>query len=250
MSREPPLPEVVFLQRSCSYINDRDENLLYVLHPGHSNQFCSVDQFDQIRQNYGSEGMRRSGNDLYLPVCPNCNECISTRIVVDEFKASRSHSRSLRRNSDIEIKVATKPLESEKAMYRLYSSYIEKRHNTGAMYPPDINTMRRIYELDDSHQDFHLYGYLNGKLVLAAMTDQLYDGLSANYTIYDPDLLNRGLGIFTILTQLNLCKERELPYLYLGYMLKSVPNMSYKQHFYPQEQYKRSGWVRAEKDCH
>ena len=245
MSKASALPEVVFLKRPCSYISHKVENLLYVLKPDEQNDFCTTAQYDLIRDNYGSEGMRRSGSDLYLPVCPNCNECISTRVIVDQFQPSRRHRRAIAANEDIEIEISHEQKPTDKQLFELYSSYLELRHQDGAMYPPDVNTMRHVFELDGSQREFHIYGYINNQLILAAMTDQLSDGLSANYTIYDASLTKRSLGTFAILTQIELCQQYSLPYLYLGYMLRTVPNMAYKQDFQPQEQYHREGWIRT-----
>ena len=54
---------------------------------------------------------------------------------------------------------------------------------------------------------------VNGKsqLVCLAVTDVLLNGLSAVYTFYHPDYKAYGLGVFSILTQINLCKELGFP---------------------------------------
>jgi len=50
-------------------------------------------------------GFRRSGDMLYSPKCPNCNACVSVRIPVALFKASRSQKRVWRKNLDLEVSV-------------------------------------------------------------------------------------------------------------------------------------------------
>lgn len=247
MSKDHAMPEVIFLKRPCSYLEDRDENLLYLMRPPQGDQYCSTDVFDSILNNYGSEGMRRSGDDLYLPVCQDCTQCVSTRVLAQEFQPARKHRRTMRANSDIEIKVSDEPLVSDMELFSLYSKYIKGRHNNGAMYPPEFKTMQRIYDLGDSANDFHIYGFSGKSLMFVAMTDQLEDGLSANYTIFNPDLKSRSLGTLAILTQIDLCQQLDLPYLYLGYRLSKIPNMSYKGNFHPQERFIENQWQRVNK---
>ena len=48
-------------------------------------------------------GFRRSGVTFYQNHCPNCNKCIPIRILVDEFKPSKTQRRAIKKNQDIRI---------------------------------------------------------------------------------------------------------------------------------------------------
>jgi arginine-tRNA-protein transferase len=77
-----------------------------------------------------------------------------------------------------------------------------------------------------------------------AMTliDVLNDGLSLVYAFYDIDQLDRGLGTFMILDQIERARRMGLPYVYLGYWVDGSPKMDYKARFMPQERLTLRGW--------
>ncbi len=83
---------------------------------------------------------------------------------------------------------------------------------------------------------------LEDKLVAVACTDFLPDGLSAVYTWFDPDYSRLSLGTYSILHQIHLATEMRLPYIYLGYWIKSCDKMNYKTHFQPIEGYINNQW--------
>jgi len=72
------------------------------------------------------------------------------------------------------------------------------------------------------------------------------NGLSAVYTFFDPALNQRGLGRFSILQQIALCTELNLPYLYLGYWVDGCDKMVYKSDFLPQEHFDGNEWLRVD----
>ena len=42
-------------------------------------------------------------NHMYIPICENCNSCISSRINIKDFKLSKSNKRVLKINEDLLI---------------------------------------------------------------------------------------------------------------------------------------------------
>jgi arginine-tRNA-protein transferase len=46
-------------------------------------------------------GFRRSQNIAYRPACENCRACVSVRIIVDEFKPTKSMRRIRESNADL-----------------------------------------------------------------------------------------------------------------------------------------------------
>ena len=75
------------------------------------------------------------------------------------------------------------------------------------------------------------------------VVDELDDGLSAVYTFFDPDVPERSLGVFSILAQIALCRELELPHLYLGYWIRDSEKMRYKIDYRPIELFVSGRWV-------
>ena len=73
------------------------------------------------------------------------------------------------------------------------------------------------------------------RLVGACLTDRLGDGLSAVYSFFDPDLLRRSLGSYSVLWLIERARRLEMPYVYLGYWVADSRKMAYKSRFRPSE---------------
>ncbi len=223
----------------CSYLADQEERLL-----------IAVDERLQNNHSYSllmMEGFRRSGDQSYRPHCPSCNACQSIRVIVDEFQPSKSQKRSLKRNASLDFVTSS---ELKDSYYPLYEHYINTCHQDGSMYPANYQQFRTFLSSKLTQQLFiETWLEINGHklLVCVAVTDQLINGLSAVYTFYHPDFKSRGLGVFSILSQINICKQRELPYLYLGYQVDGCKKMNYKNRYFPYEKFFNQQWLRVQK---
>ena len=193
------------------------------------------------------EGFRRSGDQSYRPHCPNCNACQSVRVVINEFKPSKSQKRSLKRNKDFTIEIS-KQLQSD--YYPLYEKYINTFHQDGSMFPADYQQFKSFLSSKLTEQLFiETWQEIDGNktLVCLAVTDLLINGLSAVYTFYHPDFKAYGLGVFSILTQIDLCKQYGFEYLYLGYQIDNCQKMNYKNRYFPYEIFIEQEWILVQK---
>ena len=77
-----------------------------------------------------------------------------------------------------------------------------------------------------------------------AVVDRAEDALSAVYTYFDPDHGRSSPGVFSILTQLQLCKRWGLRYLYLGLYVEDCKAMAYKSSYLPHERRVGNAWRR------
>jgi leucyl-tRNA---protein transferase len=177
-------------------------------------------------------GFRRSGQHVYRPRCDTCRACIPARVPVAEFIASRAQRRCQKRNADLVLRLL--PLVFDETHYRLYRRYQSARHAGGGMDQDDREQFRSF--LLQSRVDSVLAEFsLDGEVVMVALVDKLVDGLSAVYTFFDPDLHQRSLGVFGVLTQIRLAREIGLPYVYLGYWIAACEKMAYKSDYQPLE---------------
>ncbi|HWV15130.1 MAG TPA: arginyltransferase [Cellvibrio sp.] len=217
----------------CSYIDGQIATTVFV----DPEAAIDVELYSQL----SLLGFRRSGGHLYRPQCANCQACISCRIPVDIFKMNRNQRRCLQRNRDIEIGLAAAIESSEH--YHLYARYIESRHQDGDMYPPSEEQYRAFLTSEWGATQFWEFR-LAGRLVGVAVCDQVDDGLSAVYTFYDPDLQERALGKFAVLSQIKRAKQLGLRYVYLGYWIKQCEKMNYKIQYRPLELLMNHRWMR------
>lgn len=185
-------------------------------------------------------GFRRSGGYLYRPHCPNCNECVSLRVLVNQFKLSRNDKRTLKLNQDLKInRIKAKFVEEH---FELYKHYINSRHPGGSMENPSRSDYHRFLICDWTDTEFIEFR-LGKELLAVAVTDATSTGFSAVYTFFKPEETRRSLGHFAILTQIQLCQEIDLPYLYLGYWIQDCDKMQYKSRYKPAEGFKDDMWM-------
>jgi leucyl-tRNA---protein transferase len=199
-------------------------------------------------------GFRRSQSIAYRPACEGCRACLSVRVIVDEFRPTRSLRRVMARNADIigEMRVSVPTSEQ----YSVFRAYLDSRHRDGGM--ADMTVLDYAMMVEDSHVDTRLVEYRlrdpdsgftgrsSGPLYAVALTDILSDGLSMVYSFYDPDYRARALGTFMILDHVARAKRMGLSYVYLGYWVEGSKKMDYKGRFMPQQRLMPEGWTRVE----
>ena len=185
------------------------------------------------------QGFRRSGDLVYRPHCQNCSACVSVRVPVAEFIPSRGQKRTWKKNQDISVSAKAAVFNQEH--YDLFLRYQEKRHPGSGMGNPDPERYMRFLVCRTVKTVFY---ELRKKEALlgVAVVDLLPDGLSAVYTFYDPDLPERGLGVYSILWQIAHTRDLGLSWLYLGYWIKESPKMAYKINYQPLQIYQNGLW--------
>jgi len=200
-------------------------------------------------------GFRRSQSIAYRPACESCRACISVRVVVEDFRPTRSMRRVLDRNRDIvgEMRVGVPTSEQ----YTVFRSYLDQRHRDGGM--ADMTVLDYAMMVEDSHVETRIVEYrrrgpdsaINGRgsgaLLAVALTDVLGDGLSMVYSFFESEHSSRSLGTFMILDHLARARRMGLPYVYLGYWVQGSRKMDYKGRFLPQERLSPEGWRRVER---
>jgi arginine-tRNA-protein transferase len=194
-------------------------------------------------------GFRRSQSIAYRPACESCRACVSVRVVVGDFRATRSMRRVLDRNSDMTGEMRAAVPTSEQ--YSVFRAYLDSRHHDGGM--ADMTVLDYAMMVEDSHVTTKIVEYRRqgsegrpGDLLAVALTDVLGDGLSMVYSFYEPDMADRSLGTLMILDHISRARRMGLAYVYLGYWVRGSRKMDYKGRFLPQERLMSEGWVRSE----
>lgn len=217
--------------QACSYLPEESSSSLFI------DPAAPIDMrlYGKLLQ----RGFRRSGKLVYRPQCEACQQCLSVRIPVAQVQLRRRHQRILRRNAQVEL--VSRPARFEQEHFQLYRAYTASRHAGGSMAESTPEQYLDFLQCHWSHTQF-IELRESGRLLAVAVTDQAPDGLSAVYTFFDPELPQRSLGTFSVLTQFKLAAQRDLPYIYLGYWIRDCRKMSYKADFRPLQVYSAGKW--------
>tara|TARA_Y100000590_G_scaffold342522_1_gene391137 strand:+ start:942 stop:1670 length:729 start_codon:yes stop_codon:yes gene_type:complete len=224
------------ISRPCPYISNRNEHLLFT----DLTKFTSKKTLDKLI----NLGFRRSENIFYKPNCKNCNSCISSRILINNFIFSKSFKRIKKKNKDLNFKIL-KPKSNIKK-YKLFKKYLKSKHANGDMTDMSYLDFRTMLEISPVNTKI-LEIYKNNIFLGALLYDIYNNSFSANYSFYNPKSKNRSLGTFLILKLIEQAKIENVKYLYLGYYIKECKKMAYKLKFKPIEILKNKKWEVIEK---
>jgi arginine-tRNA-protein transferase len=216
---------------ACSYLDEQISQTVFVYPPSQLNTAI----YSQLIQ----QGFRRSGDDVYVPHCPQCNACIPARLAVKEFKPNRSQQRCRIKNSQTQAVI--KPAVFEQAHYELYIRYQKHRHRGGDMAessPDDYFNFLSSSWCDTVFVEF----LINEQLVGIAVIDQLNNALSAVYTFFDPEFSDYSLGVYAVLWQIDYAKRQQKDFVYLGFWIKACQKMAYKSNYQPLQIFRNRQW--------
>lgn len=226
----------------CPYLADRMERKLFTALQG--------DGAEQLNNALSKQGFRRSQNVLYRPSCADCAACLSARIKVADFAPSKSQKRVLKRNADL-TRSASSPWATE-AQFALFRDYLDSRHATGGMADMDLFEFAamveetpirtRLIEYRSAHAEATVLDDPYEGLRAVSLTDILDDGLSMVYSFFAPELMKSSVGTYLILDHIQIARELELPYVYLGYWVPGSDKMGYKANFKGVEIYRDGAW--------
>src|SRR5436305_6619544 len=230
----------------CPYLAGKEERKVFTHLVG--------DRASELNDLLTHGGFRRSQSIAYRPACEACRACVSVRVIVEDFRPTRSMPRVLERNQDIigEMRVGVPTSEQ----YSVFRAYLDSRHRDGGM--ADMTVLDYAMMVEDSHVETRIVEYrrrgpdstINGRgtgaLLAVALTDVLSDGLSMVYSFFEAEPNPRSLGTFMILDHIARARRMGLPYVYLGHWVQGSRKMDYKGRFLPQERLAPEGWRRVE----
>ncbi len=192
--------------------------------------FCSMIFEPELYRDFMDVGFRRSGFVFYRPICAGCQECRSLRVVCADFAVKKSYRRILKKNSDVNMSVRKPRLTEEKI--RMYRDYLAFQHpSSNANSPDDLE--RFLYQSPVS--TLELEYSVKARTICIAIVDICSRSLSSVYVYFDPDHARRSPGTLSAITEILLCRERGIPFYYLGFYIADCPAMRYKARFTPHE---------------
>jgi arginine-tRNA-protein transferase len=226
MFRNAQVLEFLEEDKPCSYFDNKvcDIRYKYMEH-------CSSQEQHKMLE----RGWRRFGNMHFVPECKDCFECTTMRIDVKKFQFSKSQKRVLKKNKNTQVYIQKPTVTCEHI--DLFNKY--HQHMKGKK-----DWKENIIDVQEYHNSYvngaHDFGkellyFIDDKLVAVALCDVMKEGLSAVYCYYDHDYEYLSLGQFSILAQISIAKQSNIPYIYLGYWIKDHYSMGYKERYKPFE---------------
>lgn len=216
----------------CSYLPGRVARLPY-RHP--VRQLLPA-EFDQRL----AEGDRRTGMLLYRTQCPGCQACEPIRLDVETFRPNATQRREQRRGDALlTVHLGEPTVDTQRVA--LFNLHRQVRRLDRDDEPIDrdsyasflVNSCCRTWELTYWHEQ---------RLVAVAICDAGQTSLSAVYCYYDPHFRGVSLGTYSVLRQVEHCRQTGRRYLYLGFFVGQSPHMSYKANFHPHQRRIRGEW--------
>ena len=219
----------------CGYLPSEEWSLEYEL-------IAAMSPADYMRRM--KEGWRRFGHMIFRPRCKKCSQCRSLRVDVARFAANRSQRR-VRKLNEGEIRLTIGEPTVDLECLKLYDRYhaFQSDHKDWPVHAPkDPDDYRQSF-VDNPFPTEEWRFTLGNRLVGVGYVDVLPEGLSAIYYYYDPDLRDRQLGTWNVLTIINEARRRGLPHLYLGYYVSGCQSLEYKATFRPNETLTSGRWA-------
>ncbi len=211
----------------CPYIEGK-EWLSYLIQSNRLDSYTYELLLDQ--------GFRRSGFVFYKNNCDSCEQCISLRINVAEFTPSKSQKRIWKKNQDVIVtdSAATFDLEA----FEVYAKFSKDRYKNDATAEDFQNFLAN--GLFDTRM---IKYYVGTQLVGVGWLDKLVNSISSVYFAFDPEVSARSLGTYSVMKEIELCRQLGLEYLHLGFWVEGCQAMSYKNRFQPYELLIDGRWV-------
>lgn len=224
------------LSESCPYLPDRQARmpLRWRSRP------LSRSEFDDRMQ----RGQRRAGPFMYQTECRACQACEAIRLPVADFAPNRSQRRAWRRGEQSLRCEVGQPAVDDRRVDLFNRHRLERRLDRGEGWI-DVDSYA-LMMVDTCCESYELSYWLGGELVGVALADRGERSLSAVYCYYDPQRSELAIGVYSILKQIELCRQWRLDHLYLGFFVAGCRHMEYKAGYRPHERRIGGVWQRFE----
>lgn len=185
------------------------------------------------------EGDRRAGPFLYRTACASCAACEPIRIDTGTYEPSRSQAKVWRRNEGtIEVAVGAP---------RVTGRHLEifNRHKLErGLGEEATDAAGYVKQFLESCTDTLEVGYLlDGKLIAVSILDVGRTAVSSVYHFFDPDESKRSLGVYSVMKEIQLCRELGLQWYYLGLYVAGCRSLRYKADYHPHQRKQGGRWI-------
>lgn len=191
---------------------------------------------------------RRVGTCLYRTACPTCTACRGLRVVVDEFKPSRSQRRVLARWADEgRVEVGRAAWDPEKLS--LFNRHKFERELADGEDEPMTPLGYVSWLVQSCFHTMEMRYYLGDRLVGVGVVDLGRSAASSVYFYFDPDpdVARYSPGVYSVLREIELCRDSGREHLYLGLHVEECRHLAYKTDYRPHELLVDGDWRRPDR---
>lgn len=194
-------------------------------------------EFDMMLLN----GWRHFGYFFFMPNCLNCTACTPIRTLINQFLPSKSQRRNLKKNNQI-VSVDFTPLEYSEEIFVLYKKHSMDKFGQDSSKKEFIESF--FNDALSGSNCLSMYR-VDEQLVGVGFLDISDTGLSSIYFCYDTDFSHLGLGVYSVLKEIEYGQQLNKAFYYLGYYIESNSSMEYKNRYAPCEilSWDRAEWV-------
>ena len=187
-----------------------------------------------------AEGDRRSGRFLYHTACNQCQACEAIRIAVRDFQPNKSQQKTMRRGNEVLETIIQEPIV-DRSRVDLYNAHsfrkgLNQHERTTGLVD------YKMFLADTCCETIEFTYLYDRQLAGVAIADRGKTCLSAVYCFYDLDFAKLSPGTFSILKQIEYCREWGLEFLYLGYYVAANEHMRYKARYLPHQRLINGQW--------
>lgn len=197
------------------------------------------EEFDTLLE----EGDQRVGATVFRTECPFCTACEPVRVDVDAFRPSRSQQRVWKRNADLRIELGPPTLTRRRvAMWNRHRRARGLLTENSRTDPAGYADWLVATCAPTSEVRYHV----GDRLIAVSLLD--FGARSANsaYHYFDPRAGWRSLGVYSVLQEIEMCRERGIRWYYLGLWVEDCDALRYKSQYFPHERFVRGTWTRFE----
>ena len=159
------------------------------------------------------------GDDHILAVQP-------LRLLIDQFRPSKSQRRVLRRNADVRMDI--QPTVLNDSLREMFAAHVQR---FTLNLPPSLESFLGDHPNTVPCENVTLAVYAGERLIAASFLDLGQAAVSSVYAIFDPAESRRSLGIFTMLKEIEYARARGCKFYYPGYACHESSPYDYKKKF-------------------
>jgi arginyl-tRNA--protein-N-Asp/Glu arginylyltransferase len=186
-----------------------------------------------------AQGDRRFGPFLYRTACPACTACEPIRVPATRFAPTRSQRRVLRKNPDVEVTLG-EPTVTARHL-EIYNRHQFER-KLARTTEKTTESEYRLHLVQSCVTTREVRYAVAGKLIAISILDVGRTSASSVYHAFDPDESARSLGVFSVLKEIEMCKEKGLEWYYLGLYVGACKSLAYKATYYPHQRKIAGEW--------